>query len=494
MVTVVYNSAEFFRDLATGSKSGYFTRSRDRNSTSKLGRGQELLRTPGLLRMSGEDTGGRVVAWPEGDTKPPQLANVLTEANAKKFLKAYAEYVRHVKLANKTETVQRRAITMLELVPLSQQRVIRAVCRFGQELTNESLKEGLQHIARVATDSDVDVRVILTKLLHVLKMGKESSAYDRVIQIMARWEEFVIENAIESEVRSRTGKYKPGIGKIVSKAILDGLWPDAFADEARVAIATEEDAIKADPARLFTILLDLADAWRVVERMIKFEKQSQRDRGQKSHKSERGKSDNKNKHRSGKGEALQDGDQSQRGDRELQSSHRQGRRKESGFRFSCDNCGEIGHKWRQCPKPYQKPASSTAQGQPSRLLQLEDPAAASTVQASQARKPQLQGTGMSGRTQVTSGRAVATTVTSPPAEQHAEGSEPLRWDRLPTTSTDLAPPEPEGEPPVTSWKWVEPGKRAVPLSEEGVDVEILEFHCFADLQVAGSDNNWYFLL
>ena len=73
-----------------------------------------------------------------------------------------------------------------------------------------------------------------------------------------RWEEYVAENALEDEFCTKAGKYKTGVGKVVSKAILDGLWPAAFAHKVCTAIAFDEDAVKADPPRLFDIIVSVS--------------------------------------------------------------------------------------------------------------------------------------------------------------------------------------------------------------------------------------------
>ena len=225
---------------------------------------------------------------------PPKYVTPLSVQSSCKYHREYEEYERNIKLSNSGQTVQRPLVLMQQLLPKSVRKSL-AFTLFkrarGLELAEDDLKEGIARHGECWNGAEADPREIKAKVEHLLVMGSEPTALDRIDAVTWRLEDYFENPSAEKVFRDADGKYVKGPARVLTAALVAGLKPHEFKVEVESALQMKGNW-KEDPVAVFGAVRAAALDWRVVERADKRRSQAHgKSAPQKKQRPQRGKND-----------------------------------------------------------------------------------------------------------------------------------------------------------------------------------------------------------
>ena len=142
----------------------------------------------------------------------------------------------------------------------------------GLELAEDDLKEGIARHGECWNGAEADLREIKAKVEHLLVMGSEPTALDRIDAVTWRLEDYFENPSAEKVFRDADGKYVKGPARALTAALVAGLKPHEFKVEVESALQMKGNW-KEDPVAVFGAVRAAALDWRVVERAYKWRSQ-----------------------------------------------------------------------------------------------------------------------------------------------------------------------------------------------------------------------------
>ena len=242
----------------------------------------------------------------------------------KQFRISYDDYRYKIAIQTAQDGIPRRVARVDELMALSHRRTIAMMFyRNARELSELQRWEGLGRIAKVQRDTDVDADQLQRDLQPLLRWSDSRSLSDNLARVTGGLVGYLEENNLTSGLMEEDGSWLKGPGKIVSCLWIVGLTPPRF--QMAVRSRCEFLPVEGDPARVMEVSQQMVEKFEKAEQLLGV-----------SVSLGNGKMTNGDGGHVAVGAPVKLAGSSPK--------------KNSSFRGRCDDCGENGHKWRDCQK------------------------------------------------------------------------------------------------------------------------------------------------
>ena len=164
------------------------------------------------------------------EIKPPYSSVVqnisLSEAVAKQFGTSYGDYRERIAVQTAQDGIPRRVARVDELMALSHRRTIAMMFnRNARELSKLQLWEGLERIAKVQRDTDVDADQLQRDLQPLLRWSASRSLSDNLARVTGGLVGYLEENNLTSTLMEEGRSWLKDPGKIVVRPWIIGMTP-----------------------------------------------------------------------------------------------------------------------------------------------------------------------------------------------------------------------------------------------------------------------------
>ena len=198
---------------------------------------------------------------PDG-IEAPMYEQQLTDRAAREFLSLYDEYVISVN-RHAARGDPRPAVSLIALVPVAIQRALQ--CRYfrGVPVTSDNLLRALRTLAGIGYERQFDDDQFVREIKQIVRMGTEPCARRRASIVMGDLFKYIEENQLYDRLYNR-GAWRAGPGKVVSDALIAGVWPAPLRSKIQSCVAMAQNAVN-NPDRVLDIIHDRAERWAEVE-------------------------------------------------------------------------------------------------------------------------------------------------------------------------------------------------------------------------------------
>ena len=205
------------------------------------------------------------------EIKPPYCLLVqkssLSEAVAKQFRTAYDDYREKIAVQTAQDGILRRVARVEELMALSHRRTIAMMFyRNARDLSELQLWEGLERIAKVQRDADIDADQLQRDLQPLLRWSAERSLSNNLTHVTGGLVGYLEESNLTSTLMNEDGSWLKGPGKIIARLWIVGLTPPRF--QRAVRCRCELLSAEGDPMRVMEVTQQMVEKFEKAEQLL----------------------------------------------------------------------------------------------------------------------------------------------------------------------------------------------------------------------------------